>query len=147
MEHQSSNSVSGHAGRLQGIGTDRRGHSIGFQFVERKARWRILENQTMGHIMMDETTITRLHTQKNRSAAIKKREDRESLKFFYEQIRLEKIKQHKLKKIIKIIVISFTMLITVMVTNLQTLSTWEAKTIQWFLKYPGSFENPFNLQQ
>jgi hypothetical protein len=101
----------------------------------------------VGHIMMDETTITRLHTKKNRSAAIKKREERESLKFFYEQIRNEKIKQHQLKKIIKIIVISFIMLITVMVTNLQTLSTWEAKTIQWFLKYPGSFENPFNLQQ
>jgi hypothetical protein len=97
--------------------------------------------------MMDETKITRLYTQKNRSSEIKKREERESLKFFYEQIRLEKIKQHQLKKIIKIIVISFIMLITVMVTNLQTLSTWENKTIQWFFKYPGVFENPFNLNQ
>ena len=44
-------------------------------------------------------------------------------------------------------VISFVLLMTVMVVNLQTLSKWESKAIGWFHKYPGIFENPFNLKQ
>jgi len=34
-----------------------------------------------------------------------------------------------------------------MSANVQTLSSWEKKAIEWFHQYPGVFENPFNLKQ
>jgi hypothetical protein len=97
--------------------------------------------------MMDEETITKLQLERDRVEVIRKYEQEQTLKSFYEQVREERVKQSKLKRTIKITVISFILLMTLMVANLQTLSEWESKAIKWFLKYPKSFENPFNLKQ
>ena len=100
----------------------------------------------MGDIMMDQSTIDKLQLERDRVDVIRKHEREQTLKSFYEQIREEKAKQSKLKKTLRIIVISFVLLMTVMAANLQTLSSWESKAIGWFHKYPGIFENPFNLK-
>ena len=97
--------------------------------------------------MMDEETITKLQLERDRVEVIRKYEQEQTLKSFYEQVREERVKQNKLKRTIKITVISFILLMTLMVANLQTLSECESKAIKWFLKYPKSFENPFNLKQ
>lgn len=100
----------------------------------------------MGDLMMDQNTIDKLQLERDRVEVTRKYEREQTLKSFYEQIREEKAKQSKLKKTIRIIVISFVLLMTVMAANLQTLSSWESKAIGWFYKYPGIFENPFNLK-
>jgi len=100
----------------------------------------------MGDIMMDQNTIDKLQLERDRVEVVRKYEREQTLKSFYEQIREERVKQSKLKRTLRIIVISFVLLMTVMVVNLQTLSKWESKAIGWFHKYPGIFENPFNLK-
>lgn len=97
--------------------------------------------------MMDENTIAHLEYIRTKQDVINKFQREQTLRSFYEEIREEKVKQKKLRKAIKIIVVGFALLMTVMVTNLNTLLSWEQKSINWFLKYPGSFENPFNLKQ
>jgi len=97
--------------------------------------------------MMDQNTIDKLQLERDRIEMVRKYEQEQALKSFYQQIREERIKQSKLKKTLKIIVISFALLITLMVANLQTLSSWEKKAIRWFHQYPGVFENPFNIKQ
>jgi hypothetical protein len=101
----------------------------------------------MGDIMMDQNTIDKLQLERDRIEVVRKHEQEQALKSFYQQIREERIKQSKLKKTLKIIVISFALLITLMSANLQTLSSWEKKAMNWFLQYPHSFENPFNIKQ
>lgn len=96
--------------------------------------------------MMDQNTIDKLQLERDRVEVVRKYEREQTLKSFYEQIREERAKQSKLKKTLRIIVVSFILLMTVMVVNLQTLSKWESKAIGWFHKYPGIFENPFNLK-
>lgn len=96
--------------------------------------------------MMDQNTIDKLQLERDRVEVVRKYEREQTLKSFYEQIREERVKQSKLKRTLRIIVISFVLLMTVMVVNLQTLSKWESKAIGWFHKYPGIFENPFNLK-
>ena len=96
--------------------------------------------------MMDQNTIDKLQLERDRVDVVRKYEREQTLKSFYEQIREERVKQSKLKRTLRIIVISFVLLMTVMVVNLQTLSKWESKAIGWFHKYPGIFENPFNLK-
>jgi hypothetical protein len=68
--------------------------------------------------MMDEKTIDRLQSQRHRADAIKIYEDRQTVKFFDEQIRQEKIKQNKLIRTIKILVIGIISLITMVTVNL-----------------------------
>jgi hypothetical protein len=68
--------------------------------------------------MMDEKTIDRLQSQRHRADAIKIYEDRQTVKFFDEQIRQEKIKQNKLIRTIKILVIGIISLITILTVNL-----------------------------
>ena len=68
--------------------------------------------------MTDEKTIDRLQSQRYRADALRTYEDRQTVKFFDEQIRQEKIKQNKLIRTIKILVICITSLITLIVTNL-----------------------------
>jgi len=97
--------------------------------------------------MMDEATIARIQKLRDKEMVIKKYDQEQTLKGFYEQVREEKVKQNKLKRSIKITVISFIILMTLMVANLQTLSSWEQKAMKWFLQYPNSFENPFNIKQ
>jgi hypothetical protein len=82
--------------------------------------------------MMDEETITKLQLEKDRVEVVRKYEQEQTLKSFYEQVREERVKQNKLKRTIKITVISFILLMTLMVANLQTLSEWESKAIKWF---------------
>jgi hypothetical protein len=77
--------------------------------------------------MMDEETITKLQLERDRVEVIRKYEQEQTLKSFYEQVREERVKQNKLKRTIKITVISFILLMTLMVANLQTLSEWRAK--------------------
>jgi hypothetical protein len=68
--------------------------------------------------MMDEKTIDRLQSNRPRADAIKIYEDRQTVKFFDEQIRQEKIKQNKLIRTIKILVIGIISLITIVTVNL-----------------------------
>ena len=96
---------------------------------------------------MDEETITKLQLERDRVEVVKKYEQEQTLKSFYAQVKEKQVKQNKIKTTIKIIVISFILLMTLMVAHLDSISKWESKSIQWFLKYPKSFENPFNLKQ
>jgi hypothetical protein len=100
----------------------------------------------MGDVMMDQSTIDKLQLERDRVEVVRKYEREQTLKSFYEQIREERVKQSKLKKTIRIMVISFVLLMTVMVVNVNTLAKWESKAIVWFHKYPNIFENPFNLK-
>jgi hypothetical protein len=100
----------------------------------------------MGDLMMDQSIIDKLQLERDRVEVVRRNEREQTLKSFYEQIREERAKQSKLKRTLKIIVISFTLLIAVMAVNVNTLSKWESKAIGWFHKYPGIFENPFNLK-
>ena len=68
--------------------------------------------------MTDEKTIDRLQSQRYRADALRTYEDRQTVKFFDEQIRQEKIKQKKLIRTIKILVVSIVLLITVVTVNL-----------------------------
>jgi hypothetical protein len=68
--------------------------------------------------MTDEKTIDRLQSQRYRADALRTYEDRQTVKFFDEQIRQEKIKQNKLIRTIKILVVSIVLLITVVTVNL-----------------------------
>lgn len=68
--------------------------------------------------MTDEKTIDRLQSQRYRADALRTYEDRQTVKFFDEQIRQEKIKQNKLITTIKILVVSIVLLITVVTVNL-----------------------------
>lgn len=95
--------------------------------------------------MMDENTIAHMEYLRTKAEVIKKFEREQTLKAFYEEVRQEKMKQQKLKRIIKIIVISFVLLVTIMVVNLQKLSSWEQRAMKWWSQYPKSFEHPFRL--
>ena len=97
--------------------------------------------------MMDENTIEHIERIREKQQLLKRYEEERALKNFYEEIRKERVKQNKLRKTLKIIVISFALLITLMSANLQTLSSWEKKAMNWFLQYPYAFENPFNIKQ
>jgi hypothetical protein len=61
----------------------------------------------MGDVMMDQSTIDKLQLERDRVEVTRKYEREQTLKSFYEQIREERVKQSKLKKTIRIIVISF----------------------------------------
>jgi uncharacterized membrane protein len=101
----------------------------------------------MGIVMIDENTIAHIERLRDRDKTVFNCERDHMLKGFYEQVRQERMEQKKLRRTLKIIVISFILLIAVMSANVQTLSSWEKKAIGWFHKYPNIFENPFNLKQ
>jgi hypothetical protein len=73
----------------------------------------------MGDVMMDQSTIDKLQLERDRVEVVRKYEREQTLKSFYEQIREERVKQSKLKKTIRIMVISFVLLMTVMVVNVK----------------------------
>jgi hypothetical protein len=52
----------------------------------------------MGDIMMDQNTIDKLQLERDRIEVVRKHEQEQALKSFYQQIREERIKQSKLKK-------------------------------------------------
>ena len=83
--------------------------------------------------MMDQSTIDKLQLERDRVEVVRKYEREQTLKSFYEQIREERVKQSKLKKTIRIMVISFVLLMTVMVVNVNTLAKWESKAKDGFI--------------
>lgn len=95
--------------------------------------------------MMDEHTIAHMERLKEKQQLIKKYEQEQTLKAFYEQVRQERYKQQKLKRLFRIMVISFVLLITVLISNIDTLSSWEQKAMKWFIQFPKSFEHPFHF--
>ena len=101
----------------------------------------------MGIVMIDENTIAHIERLRDRDKTVFNCERDHMLKGFYEQVRQERIEQKKLKRTLKIIVISFILLMTVMVANLDSLSKWQKKQMKWFHQYPSIFENPFNLKR
>lgn len=68
--------------------------------------------------MMDKKTIDRLQSQRYRADTLQTYKNRQTVKFFDEQIRQEKIKQNKLIRTIKILVVSIILLTTVVTVNL-----------------------------
>ena len=99
----------------------------------------------MGVVMMDENTIAHMQRLRDRDSTVMNCERDHTLKAFYEQVRQERLQQKKLRKTLKIIVISSLLLITVMVANVQTLSSWEQKAMKWWSKHPKIFEHPFHF--
>ena len=53
-------------------------------------------------------------------------------------------KEKKLKQTIKIMIVSFLFLTTIMISNLDKLSEIENKMFKWWIKLPEIMEHPFN---
>ena len=90
--------------------------------------------------MMDQQTINRVIHQKNK--------DLYKVDVFQLQheIKQKENKEKKLKQLIKIMIVSFIFLATIMVANLGSLSEWQKKQMKWFHQYPSIFEHPFTIK-
>jgi len=88
--------------------------------------------------MMDQNTANRVIHQKNK--------DLYKVDVFQLQheIKQKENKNKKLKQTIKIMIISFVLLGTVMISNLDRLSEIENKMFKWWIKIPEIMEHPFN---
>ena len=88
--------------------------------------------------MMDQKTVNRVIHQKNK--------DLYKVDVFQLQheIKQKENKEKKLKQTIKIMIISFVLLGTVMISNLDRLSEIENKMFKWWIKLPEIMEHPFN---
>jgi len=88
--------------------------------------------------MMDQNTANRVIHQKNK--------DLYKVDVFQLQheIKQKENKEKKLKQTIKIMIISFVLLGTVMISNLDRLSEIENKMFKWWIKIPEIMEHPFN---
>ena len=88
--------------------------------------------------MMDKNTANRVIHQKNK--------DLYKVDVFQLQheIKQKENKNKKLKQTIKIMIISFVLLGTVMISNLDRLSELENKMFKWWIKIPEIMEHPFN---
>jgi len=88
--------------------------------------------------MMDQKTVNRVIHQKNK--------DLYKVDVFQLQheIKQKENKNKKLKQTIKIMIISFVLLGTVMISNLDRLSELENKMFKWWIKIPEIMEHPFN---
>jgi uncharacterized membrane protein len=93
----------------------------------------------MGIVMIDENTIAHIERLRDRDKTVFNCERDHMLKGFYEQVRQERMEQKKLKRTLKIIVISFILLMTVMVANLQTLIKLGKKSNELVFQYPHIF--------
>ena len=87
---------------------------------------------------MDQKTVNRVIHQKNK--------DLYKVDVFQLQheIKQKENKEKKLKQTIKIMIISFVLLGTVMISNLDRLSEIENKMFKWWIKLPEIMEHPFN---
>jgi len=87
---------------------------------------------------MDQKTVNRVIHQKNK--------DLYKVDVFQLQheIKQKENKNKKLKQTIKIMIISFVLLGTVMISNLDRLSELENKMFKWWIKIPEIMEHPFN---
>ena len=90
--------------------------------------------------MIDQQTINRVIHQKNK--------DLYKVDVFQLQheIKQKENKEKKLKQLIKIMIVSFIFLATIMVANLGSLSEWQKKQMKWFHQYPSIFEHPFTIK-
>ena len=89
--------------------------------------------------MMDKNTANRVIHQKNKD--LYKKVDVFQLQH---EIKEKENKNKKLKQTIKIMIISFVLLGTVMISNLDRLSELENKMFKWWIKIPEIIEHPFN---
>jgi len=87
---------------------------------------------------MDQNTANRVIHQKNK--------DLYKVDVFQLQheIKQKENKEKKLKQTIKIMIVSFVLLGTVMISNLDRLSEIENKMFKWWIKIPEIMEHPFN---
>ena len=88
--------------------------------------------------MMDQNTANRVIHQKNK--------DLYKVDVFQLQheIKQKENKEKKLKQTIKIMIVSFVFLTTIMISNLDKLSEIENKMFKWWIKLPEIMEHPFN---
>lgn len=88
--------------------------------------------------MIDQQTINRVIHQKNK--------DLYKVDVFQLQheIKEKENKEKKLKQTIKIMIVSFLFLTTIMISNLDRLSEIENKMFKWWIKLPEIMEHPFN---
>ena len=88
--------------------------------------------------MIDQQTINRVIHQKNK--------DLYKVDVFQLQheIKQKENKEKKLKQTIKIMIVSFVLLTTIMISNLDKLSEIENKMFKWWIKLPEIIEHPFN---
>ena len=88
--------------------------------------------------MMDQKTVNRVIHQKNK--------DLYKVDVFQLQheIKEKENKEKKLKQTIKIMIVSFVLLTTIMISNLDRLSEIENKMFKWWIKLPEIMEHPFN---
>ena len=88
--------------------------------------------------MIDQQTINRVIHQKNK--------DLYKVDVFQLQheIKEKENKEKKLKQTIKIMIVSFVLLTTIMISNLDRLSEIENKMFKWWIKLPEIMEHPFN---
>lgn len=94
----------------------------------------------MEFIMIDQQTINRVIHQKNKDLY---KVDVFQLQY---EIKKKEHKEKKLKQLIKIMIVSFIFLATIMVANLGSLSEWQKKQMKWFHQYPSIFEHPFTIK-
>ena len=89
-------------------------------------------------VMMDQKTVNRVIHQKNK--------DLYKVDVFQLQheIKEKENKEKKLKQTIKIMIVSFVFLTTIMISNLDKLSEIENKMFKWWIKLPEIMEHPFN---
>jgi len=89
-------------------------------------------------VMMDQKTVNRVIHQKNK--------DLYKVDVFQLQheIKEKENKEKKLKQTIKIMIVSFVLLTTIMISNLDRLSEIENKMFKWWIKLPEIMEHPFN---
>ena len=90
--------------------------------------------------MIDQQTINRIVHQKNKDLY---KVDVFQLQY---EIKKKEHKEKKLKQLIKIMIVSFVFLATIMVANLDSLSEWQKKQMKWFHQYPSIFEHPFTIK-
>jgi hypothetical protein len=103
----------------------------------------------MGIVMIDENTIAHIERLRDRDKTVFNCERDHMLKGFYEQVRQERMEQKKLRRTLKIIVISFILLIDCdgQQTYKRLSEVGKKNNMKWFHKYPSIFENPFNLKR
>ena len=89
--------------------------------------------------MLDQQTINRVIHQKNKD--LYKKVDVFQLQH---EIKEKQNKNKKLKQTIKIMIISFVLLGTIMISNLDRLSEIENKMFKFWIKLPEIIEHPFN---
>lgn len=96
--------------------------------------------------MMDMEQTKRIQIQKDVDDVMYNYNRSNIIEGYYDQVVQERKKQMKLKKIIKIIIVSFVLLTTVMVANGDKLSVLEKKMFYYWSKLPHVIEHPLTIK-